>query len=111
MSEKAKVLLGVDVGSTSVRALAVDALSGRILASGTESLEIHRPSLGWAEQSSDQIWTATGVAIRSTLNSAAVDSDNVVGIGFDATCSLVVLGPRGMFAMERGGRLDQIARF
>uniref|UniRef100_A0A914VWU4 FGGY carbohydrate kinase domain-containing protein n=1 Tax=Plectus sambesii TaxID=2011161 RepID=A0A914VWU4_9BILA len=94
MNEKSKVVLGVDVGSTSVRALAVDALSGRMLASATESLEIHRPSPGWAEQSSDQIWTATGAAIRSALHSAAIDVESVVGIGFDATCSLVVLGPQ-----------------
>lgn len=43
------------------------------------------------EQSSDDIWQAVCAATRET--GAAADPARVAGIGFDATCSLVVLGP------------------
>jgi D-ribulokinase len=95
MSES-KVLLGIDVGSSSVRALVMDSASGQILATAIETLEIRHSAAGWAEQSSDQIWTATCNAVRHALHSAAVNSGRVVGIGFDATSSLVVLDYAGI---------------
>jgi FGGY-family pentulose kinase len=44
------------------------------------------------EQSSDDIWRATGKAVRTCLNSGRLNPKSVKGISFDATCSLVVLG-------------------
>jgi D-ribulokinase len=47
------------------------------------------------EQSSRQIWGAVCQAVRETVAKASVDPARVCGIGFDATCSLVVLGEGG----------------
>ncbi len=95
-SKESKVVIGVDVGSTSVRALVVDSATGEMLASATEPLDIRHPKPGWAEQSSQQIWTATRAAVKSAVQWAAIDVDQVVGIGFGATCSLVVLDYAGI---------------
>ncbi len=47
------------------------------------------------EQSSENIWQAVSYAVRTAISRAGVSPDDIVGIGFDATCSLVVLGEGG----------------
>ena len=43
------------------------------------------------EQSSDDIWRAICETVRSVLRSSGIAGDDVAGISFDATCSLVAL--------------------
>jgi FGGY-family pentulose kinase len=43
------------------------------------------------EQSSEDIWTSAGKAVRAAMKEAGCAAENIRGIGFDATCSLVVL--------------------
>lgn len=64
MSIKKNVFLGVDVGSGSVRAVAVDE-KGSLLGSAVENLEINRPRQDYHEQSSEQIWKAICHAVSS----------------------------------------------
>ncbi len=86
-----RAVLGVDVGTGSVRAGLFD-LTGTRLGVGVEPIELFRPQEDFVEQSSDDIWRAAGVAIRSALHEAGLGPEAVVGVGFDATCSLVALG-------------------
>jgi FGGY-family pentulose kinase len=58
---------------------------------GTCPIAIHRPEPDFVEQSSDDIWSAAGKATRAALAEAGVTSESIAGIGFDATCSLVLL--------------------
>jgi len=88
-----RVYLGIDVGTGSVRAGVFDA-SGRMLGVGVEPIATNRPAEDFVEQSSNDIWRACGVAVRAALSSAEVEAANVVGLGFDATCSMVVLDER-----------------
>ncbi|MDH5673590.1 MAG: FGGY-family carbohydrate kinase [Myxococcales bacterium] len=85
-----RIYLGVDVGTGSARAGLYDA-NGRGLGVGVEPFEIFRPRPDHVEQSSDDIWRACGVAIRAALAQAGMPPEAVAGIGFDATCSLVLL--------------------
>jgi FGGY-family pentulose kinase len=82
--------LGVDVGTGSVRAALFDA-NGRRLGMGVQPIGIHRPADDLVEQSSDEIWRAAGIAIRAALAESGLPPSAVAGLGFDATCSLVVL--------------------
>ncbi len=91
LSAKSNLALGVDVGTGSVRAGLFD-LRGRMLGSGEHLIQIFRPQPDFVEQSSEDIWRATGPAIRQCLRSAAAKPENVAGLSFDATCSLVALG-------------------
>lgn len=85
--------LGIDVGTGSVRAALFDA-RGRRFGFGTHPVQIWRPKEDFVEQSSDDIWRAVCAATRAAVGSAPADVE-VAGIGFDATCSLVVLDRAG----------------
>ncbi len=83
--------IGVDVGTGSARAGVFDARGG---CSAQRSTTL-RSSARRARSSSSraaEIWAAVSDAVRGALDAAGVAAADVRGIGFDATCSLVVLG-------------------
>lgn len=82
--------LGVDVGSGSVRAGLFNA-KGKLLGSAVSPIEINRPRADFVEQSSDNIWAQTCKVVKTAVKKAGIKTDQVAGIGFDATCSLVAL--------------------
>jgi FGGY-family pentulose kinase len=82
--------LGIDVGTGSVRAGIFDA-AGVMRGTGFREILLFRPQEDFVEQSSDDIWRACGDATRAALAQAGLSAGDVRGIGFDATCSLVVL--------------------
>ncbi len=87
---KKRAFLGVDVGTGSVRAAIFDR-SGARLGLGVQPIQTFRPEPDFVEQSSEDIWASVGLAVRSALAQSALAASEIVGIGFDATCSLVVL--------------------
>ena len=89
-----RYVIGVDVGTGSARAGIFD-LAGRMMASARRDIGLFHASGSIVEQSSGEIWNAVVHAVQAVLSQAAVSPDRVAGIGFDATCSLVVLGPGG----------------
>ncbi len=86
--------LGVDVGTGSARAGLFDA-EGRLLGSGVSGIDIYREGGDIVEQSSAQIWSAVGEATKAAVAATGIDPSDVAGVGFDATCSLVVLDASG----------------
>jgi FGGY-family pentulose kinase len=87
-----RVVMVVDVGTGSARAGVLDP-NGRMLGRASRPIALHQPAPDHAEHDSDDIWRAVCAAARAALTQAGVSSDQVVGISFDATCSLVALGP------------------
>ncbi|MDR6585308.1 D-ribulose/ribitol kinase [Herbaspirillum sp. BH-1] len=88
-------LIGIDVGTGSARA-GVFRRDGRLLASARHDIALFRDERrARVEQSSTQIWKAVCQAVRAAVARADIDPAAVSGIGFDATCSLVVQGARG----------------
>ena len=87
-------VIGIDVGTGSARAGVFDA-SGQLLGSGKREIALWQDAGGIAEHSSDDIWAAVCAATRAAMAEAGVTPEEIKGIGFDATCSLVVLGPDG----------------
>ncbi|MBQ2260534.1 MAG: FGGY-family carbohydrate kinase [Loktanella sp.] len=83
--------IGIDVGTGSARAGVFDT-QGALLGTGKCDIAMHRPKAGIAEQSSAQVWDAVCTATRAAMAHAGADPRTVAGIGFDATCSLVVIG-------------------
>lgn len=88
------MLIGVDVGTGSARAGVFDA-RGQLLGVGKHPVTMWQEPGEIAEQSSDQIWQAVCAAVRDAMAEASIAPDQVRGIGFDATCSLVAIGPDG----------------
>ena len=89
-SSRGRLYIGIDVGTGSARAGVFDA-AGQMLAAATREIQIWRPQADFVEQSSDDIWQAVCGAVRQTLADGDANPGRVRGIGFDATCSLVVL--------------------
>lgn len=90
MNDTPSVFLGIDVGTGSARAGLFTA-EGVMLASAVHPIRMWKPVPDYVEQSSENIWSACCIAVRAALNQSGVKPEHVRGIGFDATCSLVVL--------------------
>ena len=86
--------LGVDVGTGSARAGLFDT-KGTMLASAKHDITIWRETGSIVEQSSRNIWRAVCESVREAVTMAGVEPAAIAGIGYDATCSLVVLGKGG----------------
>ena len=90
----ARHLIGVDVGTGSARA-GIFSEGGRLLAVAKRPITMWTEAGEVVEQSSDQIWQAVCESVRQAVAMARLDPADVVGIGFDATCSLVAVAPNG----------------
>jgi len=86
--------IGVDVGTSSARAGLFDS-SGVLLGVAKEDIRVWKEPGDFVEQSSANIWSAVCNCVRQCVLRSGVDAASIAGIGFDATCSLVVLGPGG----------------
>lgn len=89
-----RCFIGVDVGTGSARA-GVFTDDGRMIGTHKCAVAIYREGGVVVEQSSDDIWQAVARSVRGAMSASGVDPERILGIGFDATCSLVVLGEGG----------------
>ena len=95
--------LGVDVGSASVRA-GVYSASGHRLAFATAPVSQFRPGGERVEQSSAEIWQQVCKTVKEATALAGIPISAIRSLGFDATCSLVVLDEQGQgLAVSSGG--------
>jgi xylulokinase len=82
-------LVGLDVGTTGVKALAISS-SGDVLARAEEEYPLSTPRPGWAEQDPDDWWRAAEAAL------GALQVDETAGIGLSGQMhGLVCLGEDG----------------
>ncbi len=86
--------IGVDVGTGSARAGVFDEKGG-LRASAKRPITIWHEAGSIVEQSSEQIWEAVCGSVREAVEAAGVEVADVSGVGFDATCSLVVVKADG----------------
>ncbi|KAL4334067.1 hypothetical protein GQ457_07G041680 [Hibiscus cannabinus] len=87
------VFLGIDVGTGSARAGLFD-VHGKLLGSASSPIQIWKEG-DCIEQSSTDIWHAVCSAVKSACSHANVEGEEVKGIGFAATCSLVAVDADG----------------
>jgi xylulokinase len=85
------VCVGLDVGTTGVKAVAVDP-DGAVLARAERSYPLSTPQPGWSEQDSEDWWRAAETALAEV--SAGLD---VVGIGLSGQM-------HGLVALDSSGR-------
>jgi glycerol kinase len=77
MNEQLPLILAIDQGTTSTRALIFDN-KGNIIAKSQRELPLITPHSGWVEQDPDQIWDDALACCHDVL--AQVDIDKVIGI-------------------------------
>jgi len=87
-------VVAVDVGTGSARAGVLDR-AGTLLARAESPIAMNRPAENFAEHDSEDIWRAVCTAVRNARSEAGIAADEVAGLSFDATCSLVVRGRSG----------------
>ena len=86
-----RAAIGLDVGTTAVKALAVDA-TGAVLGTAEVPYPLSTPRPGWAEQDPEDWWRATREAL------AALAVDDVAGIGLSGQM-------HGLVALDAAGRV------
>ena len=89
-----QAFVGIDVGTSSARAGIFDE-NGSLLATARHPITVWHEAGSVVEQSSSEIWAACAASVRAAMAEAALPASAVKGIGFDATCSLVVVDVAG----------------
>lgn len=74
------VLLGVDIGTSGTKTLAIDS-KGQVLAHASASYLCHHPRPLWSEQDPDDWWRATVKTIRQVVKAAKLKKADVKAIG------------------------------
>jgi xylulokinase len=74
-----QMMLGIDIGTTGVRALLVDE-KGRVVDTAKDEYPLLTPRPGWAEQNPKEWWRATSRSIRSLIDSGAPPK-KIVAVG------------------------------
>jgi xylulokinase len=96
-----RLLLGLDVGSSFVKASLVDADRGTMVASASApatEMTISAPQPGWAEQAPDDWWRHVVSATRAALRAADARADSVAAIGISYQM-------HGLVLVDRSGRV------
>lgn len=86
--------MGVDVGTGSARAGVFDG-AGVLVGADKCDIAVHHGAGGIVEQSANEIWAAVCAASGGAIRAAGIEAAAILGLGFDATCSLVVVGEGG----------------
>lgn len=77
---KEKYFLGIDVGTSLIKAVIFDS-SGREISSGNICVQIDSPYPGWSQLDMNSVWDATNNAISSVLTSSKIDPRLISVIG------------------------------
>ncbi|TAK22120.1 MAG: gluconate kinase [Chloroflexota bacterium] len=94
--------LGIDLGTTGVRALVVD-LDGRTLGEAAQEYPLHTPRSGWAEQDPREVSDGAIACARRALRKVGLRRRDRVAIGFSGTFHNVA--PFGLDDEPRGRAL------
>lgn len=73
-------LLGIDVGTSSVKTILLRADGAYVIASAESEYPLLKPKLNYAEQNPDDWWTATIETIQQVLSIATINSQEIRGI-------------------------------
>ncbi len=71
--------LGLDLGTTGVRALLIDRM-GAVLGSATAEHPLYSPAPGWMEQNPEDWWSSTCQAVRAALRQTGIDAADIQAI-------------------------------
>jgi xylulokinase len=92
-------LLGLDIGSSSVKATLVDIATGQRAASAqspTEEMEMIAVNPGWAEQEPEAWWQHVVVCIKDCLTKAEAKGEQIKAIG-------IAYQMHGLVCMDKAG--------
>lgn len=91
-----RLLIGIDIGTTSAKAVVFDP-AGTPLAQAGQEYPTHYPQPNWAEQNPEDWWRATCAVLRQLFTQHGIDARAVAGVG--VSCQAPT-----MTAVDRQGR-------
>ena len=91
-----RYFLGVDLGTSSVKALIVDERGG-IVSGAQQGYDIRKDRIEYAEQNIDMLWEATRQVIAGAVSSASIGAEDIAGIGYSGQM-------HGLVMLDREGR-------
>jgi L-xylulokinase len=94
---KGGALVGLDIGSTVIKAAAFDA-AGRLTACASRAVPILRPRPSWVERDCEETWNAAAAVLRSV----AARSGRIAAVGVTGCGNGAVLVGRSGRAIRRG---------
>lgn len=94
--------IGIDIGTGSARACLINE-EGEILSVSTQPILRFTPKQDFVNQSSENIWNSICKVTKDVVRDSNVKPEDVKGIAFDATCSLIATkGPAGKETLPVG---------
>jgi xylulokinase len=93
-------LLGLDIGSSSVKASVVEAESGKTIVSAqspSEEMTMQALQPGWAEQDPDLWWEHTVKSVKSCLSKSSINASQIIAIG-------IAYQMHGLVAVDKSGK-------
>ncbi len=75
------VLIGIDIGTTNIKTVVIDATDAHVLAAADREHPIHHPRPGYSEQNPAEWWEAVVETTRRALADSATSPSSVSGIG------------------------------
>jgi glycerol kinase len=91
---KPPVILAIDQGTTSSRAVVYDSASFRPLASAQQEIQQHYPRDGWVEHEPEDIWYSVARTVREALAKSGRDAKEVAAVGITNQRETVVVWDR-----------------
>ena len=88
------IILSIDQGTTSTRAVVYDAATFRELGSAAREIAQHYPQPGWVEHDACEIWTSVADVVPQALAKAGVDAKSIAAIGITNQRETTVLWDR-----------------
>ncbi|MEH7072528.1 gluconokinase [Neobacillus drentensis] len=90
-----EVVLGLDIGTTSVKACIFD-LQGKLIAEAEKMNTFHYPQQGWVEQDPIEIEHSAVLTIKEAIEKAGIEKNELISIGFSAAMhSLICVDENG----------------
>lgn len=77
-------LLGIDLGTSSIKAMILNGETGETLGSASypeQEMEIQSPQVHWAEQNPEAWWEATKKAIQKVISKHSIDASRIQALG------------------------------
>jgi xylulokinase len=97
---KSNLILGVDIGSSGLKAVLLDAETG-IVAVADHSLELFSDHTGWAEADTEQWWSALCSVIPQLFKQANCDANDVKCVAVSGMVPAVVIADSNGKALRR----------
>ncbi len=84
-----KLTLGIDIGTTNVKACILDTDSNKVVASGSQEHPLFHPKPGYAEQEGDHYWEAVVSSIKQCLSQGSY-ADDIAGVGLSGLVGVML---------------------